>query len=300
MNRITEDHKSETAMLLDQYEISNDDLGRVRSFGETLVQNWDPIVDSWYDWLRTHPEFDQFFPNQEMVEHVQKRQFPFWRRYFQGDIDDDYVEQRRHLGGVHARIGLPLATYLMGQNHWLELFSIKLVEAGHSQDTLEKTMRAMTRLLMLDTSVVVEAYTQIHNETMAEQTRSLMEMSTPVTQIWSGILLLPLVGIIDSKRAQDVMQATLAKISQTTAKVLVLDIIGVPVVDTAVANHLIKITRATRLMGCNSIISGISPAIAQTITELGIDVGTVRTTATMQDALSGAFRQTGLDIVEAR
>ena len=116
-----------------------------------------------------------------------------------------------------------------------------------------------------------------------------MEMSTPVTQIWEGILLLPLVGLIDSKRAQDIMNASLAKIAETQARSFILDISGVGVVDTAVANHLIKVTQATRLMGCECAISGVSPAIAQTIVELGIDVGEVKTTANMRDALSIAF-----------
>ena len=91
-----------------------------------------------------------------------------------------------------------------------------------------------------------------------------MEMSTPVAEIWDDILMLPLVGIIDSKRAQDIMTAVLSRIAETHSRTLILDISGVAVVDTAVANHLIKITKATRLMGCACTISGISPAIAQT------------------------------------
>jgi rsbT co-antagonist protein RsbR len=106
--------------------------------------------------------------------------------------------------------------------------------------------------------------------------------------------MLPVVGIIDSRRAQDVMTAMLSRIAETRSTVIILDISGVAVVDTAVANHLIKITKATSLMGCECIISGVSPAIAQTIVELGIDVGNVKTTATLQDALTQAFRQTGI------
>jgi rsbT co-antagonist protein RsbR len=148
----------------------------------------------------------------------------------------------------------------------------------------------------MDTAVVVETYSRHVNETISLQSRSLMEMSTPVTQIWNGILLLPIVGIVDSKRAQDIMNAALAKIAETQARVFIMDISGVAVVDTAVANHLIKITKATRLMGCSCTISGVSPAIAQTIVELGIEVGTVKTTATMKDALSDAFSRLGMEI----
>jgi len=114
---------------------------------------------------------------------------------------------------------------------------------------------------------------------------ALLEMSTPVTKIWDGVLFAPIVGIIDSKRSVDIMNKALSSISDTRAKTLLLDIGGVAVVDTAVANHLIKIAKAAVLMGCNTIISGISPAIAQTIVELGIDLGSIQTTSTIESAL---------------
>ena len=114
---------------------------------------------------------------------------------------------------------------------------------------------------------------------------ALLEMSTPVTKIWDGVLFAPIVGIVDSKRAVDIMNKALASIADTRACTLMLDIGGVAVVDTAVANHLIKIAKAAVLMGCKTIISGISPAIAQTIAELGIELGAIQTTSTIEAAL---------------
>ena len=104
---------------------------------------------------------------------------------------------------------------------------------------------------------------------------------------------------MDSSRAHEVMNSVLLKISQSRARVFIMDISGVAVVDTAVANHLIKITQATRLMGCESIISGLSPAVAQTIVELGVEVGSIRTTATLRDALELAFRSAGVTLSRA-
>ena len=123
--------------------------------------------------------------------------------------------------------------------------------------------------------------------TMEVQRRSLalLEMSTPVTKIWDGVLFAPIVGIVDSKRSLDIMNKALSSIAETRANTLLLDIGGVAVVDTAVANHLIKIAKAAVLMGCKTIISGISPAIAQTIAELGIDLGAIQTTSTIESAL---------------
>ena len=131
--------------------------------------------------------------------------------------------------------------------------------------------------------------------TVEVQKRSLalLEMSTPVTKIWDGVLFAPIVGIVDSKRSVDIMDKALNSIADTRASTLLLDIGGVAVVDTAVANHLIKIARAAVLMGCKTIISGISPAIAQTIAELGIDMGAIQTTSTIESALRDAISRTG-------
>jgi methyl-accepting chemotaxis protein len=127
--------------------------------------------------------------------------------------------------------------------------------------------------------------------TLEVQRRSLalLEMSTPVTKIWDGVLFAPIVGIVDSKRSLDIMNKALSSIADTRASTLLLDIGGVAVVDTAVANHLIKIAKAAVLMGCKTIISGISPSIAQTIAELGIDLGAIQTTSTIESALRDAI-----------
>ena len=131
--------------------------------------------------------------------------------------------------------------------------------------------------------------------TLEVQKRSLalLEMSTPVTKIWDGVLFAPIVGIVDSKRAVDIMNKALSSIADTRASTLLLDIGGVAVVDTAVANHLIKIAKAAVLMGCKTIISGISPSIAQTIAELGIDLGSIQTTSTIESALRDSITRPG-------
>lgn len=134
-----------------------------------------------------------------------------------------------------------------------------------------------------------------------ELDRTLQEMSTPVTPIWDEILLLPLVGIVDSTRTDDVMRKTLECISQTGSKMFILDISGVPTVDTAVANQLIKITKATRIMGCETFVSGVSSSIAHTIVELGVEVSELRTTATLRDAFSTCLSEMGvLDLQNSR
>jgi len=287
---------SRLATLLELYSIGDDDIEKIHSYGDIVVPKLDEFVSLFYDWLRKQPEFEEFFPDEETLNYVQKMSRGYWEDFFRHELDDDYLEKRDKIGETHARIGLPLTIYFAAMHRSLKLFTEDLYDDSLSLEAYLAAMRAVSKLIHLDTSLVVETYSRITNEAMTAQSRSLMEMSTPVTQIWEGVLFLPIVGIVDSKRAQEIMNTTLTKISQTQSRAFIMDISGVAVVDTAVANYLIKVTKATRLMGCECTISGLSPAIAQTIVELGIDVGKVMTTATMQDALVDAFQRLGLNV----
>jgi rsbT co-antagonist protein RsbR len=280
------------------YRITPDDLQRVRQFSGLAMPRMSEMVSEWYEWLETQKEYEEFFSDEATLRRVQGLQDDYWTLFMAGEVNEAYVSARRKIGETHARIGLPLNTYFAGMNMFMELFGRRMRESEMSSDDRSQMEGAVAKLLHLDTAVVVDTYNQMVEETLTSQANSLMEMSTPVTQIWSGILLLPIVGIIDSKRARDIMNATLAKIGETQARIFILDISGVGVVDTAVANHLIKITRATRLMGCDCTISGVSPSIAQTIVDLGIDVGRIKTTSTMKDALAHAFHRVGMEITQ--
>jgi rsbT co-antagonist protein RsbR len=286
--------------MCEQYAITRHDLARIQAFAAVVEPNMDEMVDTWYGWLKTQPEYDEFFSEEDTLTRVQGMQHGYWQLFMSGAVDENYVARRRRVGAAHARIGLPLDTYFAGMNRFLQCFCDLAEASGMSAEDVAATQQSIAKLLHLDTAVVVDTYNAMVEETLTAQSKSLLEMSTPVTHIWDGILLLPIVGLIDSKRARDVMNATLEKIAQSQARVFILDISGVGVVDTAVANHLIKISRATRLMGCESIISGVSPAIAQTIVDLGIEVGDVKTTATMKDALGMAFLQLDMEIRSTR
>jgi len=276
------------------YQLSAGDLRRVKVLGERILPGLAGHVDEFYKWMRGEPFYLEFFSDDVTQARVEKLQHRYWQDFFSGTVDDDYVAKRRAVGEAHARIGLPLQAYLAAMNVSLHLFADGALRGHTDAKTHAAEVESMTKLMHLDTAIVVEQFTKVSNQIISQQGQALIEMSTPVTAIWEDILMLPIVGIIDSKRAMDIMNAMLSKIAETRSKVIILDISGVGVVDTAVANHLIKITKATKLMGCACTISGVSPAIAQTIVELGIEVGDMQTTATLRDALEAAFRQTGV------
>jgi rsbT co-antagonist protein RsbR len=144
-----------------------------------------------------------------------------------------------------------------------------------------------------------EAYSAAREQIIADQVTTMMELSTPVVRLWDGIIAVPLVGTLDSARTQLVMEKLLDTLVATGADHAVIDITGVPTVDTEVAQHLLKTVSAARLLGANCTISGIRPQVAQTIVSLGIEFGDIATKATLADALALALREAGLKVVSA-
>ena len=141
-----------------------------------------------------------------------------------------------------------------------------------------------------------DAYQQSRESIISRQQQELMELSTPVVQLWDNVVALPLIGTLDSERTQVVMENLLEKVVETGAKIAIIDITGVPTVDTLVAQHLLKTVAAARLMGADCIISGIRPQIAQTIVHLGINLADIITKATLADAFAIALQRTGAKV----
>jgi len=136
-------------------------------------------------------------------------------------------------------------------------------------------------------------YQQSREEVIRRQQEEMLELSTPVVQIWEGILALPLIGTLDSARTSVMMETLLQKIVETRSELAIIDITGVPTVDTLVAQHLLKTVAAARLMGADCLISGIRPQIAQTMVHLQIDLSEVTTKATLAEALRFALKRSG-------
>ncbi len=144
-----------------------------------------------------------------------------------------------------------------------------------------------------------EAYQRSREEVISRQQQDMLELSTPVVKLWDGVLALPMIGTLDSQRTQVVMESLLQRIVETGAEIAIIDITGVPTVDTLTAQHLLKTVTAARLMGADCIISGIRPQIAQTIVHLGVNLSEVTTKATLADAFRLALQRAGLRVVRA-
>ena len=178
------------------------------------------------------------------------------------------------------------------------LFSLLSAEIPDSQ-TLANELWAVTELLDKLGLYTVEMYQSTREQVIQRQQQEMLELSTPVVELWHGILALPLIGTLDSERTQIVMQNLLEAIVTKSSDLAIIDITGVPTVDTLVAQHLLKTIAAARLMGAECVISGIRPQIAQTIIHLGVDLGGVLTKATLADALQLALKKKNLAVTRA-
>lgn len=170
-------------------------------------------------------------------------------------------------------------------------------ELGNKADELFNEIWNATLLIDKLSMITSEAFQVTREQLITRQQQDMLELSTPVVKLWDGILALPIIGTLDSARTQVVMESLLGAVVQTNSRVAIIDITGVPTVDTLVAQHLLKTITAARLMGAECIISGVRPQIAQTIVHLGIDLSQVITKAKLSDAFALALHRSGRAVV---
>jgi rsbT co-antagonist protein RsbR len=178
------------------------------------------------------------------------------------------------------------------------IFAVLEDEVGNDAGALSQTVWQATELMDKLGLYTVEAFQKTREDVISRQQQELLELSTPVVRLWENVLALPLIGTLDSARTQIVMQNLLDAIVATRSDFAIIDITGVPVVDTLVAQHLLKTVAAARLMGADCMISGIRPQIAQTIIHLGVDLAGVTTKATLADAFAVCLRRSGHLVVK--
>jgi rsbT co-antagonist protein RsbR len=219
-----------------------------------------------------------------------------------GDLNNQYWEPVREVIGnisaSRAQQGItPSETAAFVFSLKQPLFDRLCSEFANDADALGREIWALTRALDKLGVYTTEIYQKTREAVISRQQQELLELSTPVVRLWDGILALPLIGTLDSDRTQVVMENLLQNIVDTGSGIAIIDITGVPLVDTLVAQHLLKTVAAARLMGADCIISGIRPQIAQTIVHLGVDLADVISKATLADAFAVALQRTNQKVV---
>ncbi|MEV0130944.1 STAS domain-containing protein [Dactylosporangium sp. NPDC050688] len=260
---------------------------------ETLVQQWTEIAARTLRGRLTNAELAR------QVRDVYSALLALLSTTGDGELTGDHGGESRavlaELSRAWARQGFtPSETASL-------VFTVKevvlnLTGSGQTDQTLKDFLQLS--LLVDDMGLFTfETYTKTRESVIADQTEQLLELSTPVVKLWEGVVAVPLVGTLDSARAQVVMEKLLQTLVDTGSGYAIVDITGVPAVDTQVAQHILKTVVAARLMGAECIISGIRPQIAQTVVALGIEFGDIVTKANLADALLHAMRASGVEVV---
>ncbi|WP_420475673.1 protoglobin domain-containing protein [Noviherbaspirillum sp. ST9] len=279
-------------------QFHDDDAERLKSIGGLADRYADEVIEEFYRHLLSFEETRVFLSDPEVLARVKNAQKNYFLRLTEGNYGPDYIENRLRVGSAHERISLPIKAYLGMYNFYLRSVFNRLNETY--QDEPQRAIDifvSLMKLTFLDIGLAIDTYISSRERTIGQQQDAIKELSTPVLPFREGILLLPVIGMIDSFRASQLTEQLLHSIRDTRAKVVVVDITGVPYVDSRVASHLVQTVEAARLMGSKVIVSGVSPEIALTMVTLGIDLGRIETVGDMQSGLELAEKISGYKMV---
>lgn len=279
------------------YEITDEDLARLAGLRGFAERNGVAFVDALYELILGHGDSRQFFPDDATVRRVKHMQREYFLGLFGGKCDLGYVEDRLRVGSAHERIGMPPKHYIGAYARYLRLLFDRL-HAELPPAEAHAAYRSVAKLVAFDMGLAIDTYIAANLNTVARHQAAIRELSTPVIRVHRRILLLPLVGTVDSHRAAQIMETLLMRVVEEQARAVIVDIAGVPTVDTMVADHLLKTTEAVRLLGAETILTGISAQIARTVVQLGVDISSMHTRSRLEDGIELALGLLGRTITE--
>lgn len=242
-------------------------------------------------------ESSSIFDNPQVLERVKVLQKEYFLRLTKGNYDSSYVEERLNIGSVHASIGLDVKWYLGAYNFYLRAVGEKIFDAFKNDPTKARDLFfSLMKLVFMDIGLAIDTYIFQGEITIREQQKSINELSTPVLQMRDELLILPIIGVIDTKRARQITEKLLGFIRDRRVKVVVIDITGVSTLDSKAANHLLQTVDASRLMGATVIVTGLSSEVAQTLVTIGMDLTKLNTVGDLQGGILEAERLLGYKV----
>jgi rsbT co-antagonist protein RsbR len=280
-----------------QFEAADEE--RLQAINQLASDYAEPVIDAFYNHLTSYPDTKAFFANPATLERVKRLQVQYFLRLTQGSYDANYVEERLKIGAVHERIGLDIKHYLGSYNFYLREVANRLVSAyPEDVDKAIDTYLSLMKLVFLDIGLAIDTYIFQRERTISLQQEAIRKLSTPVLQLREGLLILPIIGEIDPARARQLTQQLLHAIRNNRARVVVIDVTGVPAVDSSIANSLLQTVEASRLMGAIAIVTGLTGEVAQTLVGLGVALDKLNTAGDLQGGIERADAILGYKIVK--
>lgn len=279
-------------------EFAEEDVQRLRELNELAQGYADDVIEDLYRHFLSFEETRSFFKDAQTLEYVKGMQKAYFRGLTQGNYDRDYIAGRLNIGAVHSRIGLDLKWYMGAYNFYLRAVGVRLFKSlANEPEKAVACFNSLKKLVYFDMGLAIDALVFLRERTIRAQQEAIRELSTPVLQVREQLLILPIIGVIDSLRARQLTEGLLRSIRANRAKVVILDITGVPSVDSKVANHLVQTVEASRLMGATVIVTGLSAEVAQALVTIGVDLSRLQTVGDLQGGIEAAELLLGYKVV---
>lgn len=280
-------------------DLDHEDSVRILAIRNLVTQNVDRFADAFFDYLSKIDEAAPLFKNSKALEEARQLKRDHLIAMVQGEYGPDYAEQRVRLGVLYSKVGVDVRVFLGAFHYLLRQIGNEVMKRGKSSSAAYENFMSLKKVAFFDIGVIVDVLIDERERTIMAQQEALRELSTPVIQIRDRLLILPIIGLIDSDRAMQLTESLLHAIRSKRARVVVMDITGVAAVDSKVANHLIQTVAAARLMGATVIVTGLSAEVAQALVALGVDLGRINTIGDLQGGLEEAERLLGYKLVVA-
>jgi rsbT co-antagonist protein RsbR len=265
-----------------------EDVQRLTMIRDLITSHADELVDTFFQHLTDIPEAKVLLGYRELTNQARAMKRAHLIEMTGGKYDLKYAEARIRLGLLYGRVGLPTNVFLGAFQHVVSAAGELIMKDSPTEGFAR--YQSLCKVAGLDIGLHSDVLTHERDRTIGSQSLAIRELSTPVLQIRDRLLLLPLIGVIDSHRAQLITENVLKGIRDARAKVVVIDVTGVATIDSKVANHLVQTVTAARLMGAKAIVTGVSADVAQSMVALGVELAPFRTVGDLQGGLEEAER----------
>jgi len=281
--------------------LQRDDHLRLATAGPVVTARAGEYVAAFFDYLARFDETATLFARRTLLEEARQLKREHLAAMVQGDYGKNYVDQRLVLAKLYSEVNLDIRVFLGAYHYLMGLIGIDIV-AYFANDPVKafKIFISLTKIAFFDMAVVIDFLSAERERTIDLQQEAIQELSTPVLQLREGLLLLPIIGPVDTRRASLLTGGLLRAIRSKRAKVVVMDITGVAAVNVEVANHLIQTVEAARLIGVAVILCGLSPAVARALVELGVELSAFDIVGDLQRGVERSEHLLGYRVVRER
>lgn len=281
-------------------DLKPEDINHIAAIKSAVVGHVEEHAAAFFNYLSRFEEASALFRNSDLLREAKRLKQEHLQAMAAGEYGTAYIEQRVKLGALYGRLGIDARVFLGAFHQLLQSIDRRIVEMfPKDAPAASQHFISLSKVGFFDIGIIVDVLIAERERTIRVQEKAILELSTPALQIRDKLLMLPIIGLLDSMRAKQLTDGLLHSIRANRAKVVVMDITGVAAVDSKVANHLIQTVTAARLMGAQVIVTGLSAEVAQSLVALGVDLSKINTVGDLEGGIEQAERVLGYRVIKA-